>query len=107
MRKPAAKRGASLIANFDQFGSAGIEVDGSLPVSERFAIGYGLTGNRVEFTDATSAWTHGQSLVAQWRAGPVEIVPFWSLFNDYDDRIEPAICAGGSVPSQIREGAPL
>ena len=35
LRKPAAKRGASLIANFDQFGSAGIEVDGSLPVSEQ------------------------------------------------------------------------
>ena len=95
LRKPTAKRGASLIANFDQFGSAGIEVDGSLPVSERLAIAYGLTGNRVEFTDATSAWTHGQSLVARWRAGPVEIVPFWSLFNDYDDESSPQYVPAG------------
>jgi iron complex outermembrane receptor protein len=85
LRKPAAKAGASLIANFDRFGSAGIELSGSAPLTSRLGIAYGLTGNYIEFSDGTDAWQHSESIVAQWRAGAVQIVPFWSLFNDIDD----------------------
>lgn len=86
LRRPGAKSGASIVGNFDSFGSFGVEVDGSLVASDTLAFAYGLSGGHIEFPDGTSNWTHGQSLVANWRplAG-VEIVPFWSLFNDYDD----------------------
>lgn len=96
LRKPAAKPGASVIVNSDQYGSAGIELDGSLSMNERLGIGYGLTGNRVQFSDGTNAWTHSQSLIARWQAGAVEVVPFWSLFNDYDDESSPQYVPAGS-----------
>lgn len=85
LRKPATKAGASLIVNSDQFGSAGIELNGSVPISSRLGIYYGFTGNRIEFTDGTDAWQHSESVLANWRAGPLQVTPFWSLFNDYDD----------------------
>jgi iron complex outermembrane receptor protein len=86
LRRPSAKDGASIVSNFDSFGSFGVEVDGSLVASNKLAFAYGLTGSHVEFPDGTNNWSHGQSLVASWRpVAGVEIVPFWSLYNDYDD----------------------
>src|SRR4051794_24969176 len=32
LRRPGDKAGASVVANFDSFGTAGVEVDGSLPL---------------------------------------------------------------------------
>ncbi len=45
-----------------------------------------LTLNHVEFPDGTNNWNHGQGLIARWQPAPgIEIVPFWTLSNDYDD----------------------
>ena len=85
LRTPAAGAGASLIANFDQYGTAGLELNGSLLLSNRLGIGYGLSGSRVHFTDGTRAWQHSETLLAQWRAGLVQLMPFWSLYDDVDD----------------------
>ncbi|MFL6760135.1 TonB-dependent siderophore receptor [Sphingomonas sp.] len=85
LRKPIAKPGGSLIANFDELGGGGVELDGSVPLTPNLSLGYGLTGNRVQYGDGTHAWTTGQSLIADWRAGSVEVVPFVSVFNDYGD----------------------
>ena len=85
LRKPSAKRGGSLIVNFDDLGGGGVELDGSMPLTHRLNIGYGLTGNRVQYADGTHAWTNGQSLIADWRTRSVEVIPFVSVFNDYRD----------------------
>jgi len=86
LRRPSDKAGASVVANFDSFGTAGVEIDGSLPISKELAIGYGLNGTHVEFPDGTSNWNYNGSLIALWRPAPgIEIMPFWSLLNDYDD----------------------
>src|SRR3954467_2266656 len=86
LRRPGKASGASIVANADSFGSFGLEIAGSLPASGTLALGYGLTLSHVEFPDGTANWSHAQSLVARWRPAPgVEIVPFWSLLNDYDD----------------------
>ena len=37
LRRPGDKAGASMVANFDSFGTAGVEVDGSLPLGRRSA----------------------------------------------------------------------
>src|SRR6476620_10706387 len=44
LRRPSTKGGASVVANFDSFGSFGVEVDGSLPIGPTLTIGYGLVG---------------------------------------------------------------
>src|SRR6476659_6205949 len=86
LRLPGAESGASTVTNFDHYGSVGTEVDGSLVVSKQLAFAYGIIGSHVEFHDGTSNWNHTESLLARWRPSPsIEIVPFWSLYNDYDD----------------------
>lgn len=86
LRRPASESGASLLASADSFGSAGVELTGSLPVNDALALGYGLAGNHVQFPDGTSNWNHDQALIARWRpSADVEITPFWTLSNDYDD----------------------
>jgi iron complex outermembrane receptor protein len=105
LRRPSAKNGASIVTNFDSFGSFGIEVDGTVVASDKLAVAYGATGGHVEFPDGTDNWNHGQSLLARWRPAPgIEIVPFWSLYNDYDD--EAGTCyvpAGAFLPKFPRQ----
>src|SRR5438270_2652172 len=86
LRKPGDKAAASVVINGDSFGTAGIEVDGSLPISLKLALAYGAALTRFAFPDGTDNINHSQSLVLRWRpAKGVVLIPFWSLSNDYND----------------------
>jgi iron complex outermembrane receptor protein len=86
LRRPGDKAGASAVVNFDSFGTLGLEVDGALPISSTLSLGYGINGTHVEFADGTSNWNHTESLIARWRpSAGIEILPFWTITNDYDD----------------------
>lgn len=86
LRRPEEKAGASIVTNFDSFGTLGIEVDGSLPLSSTLSLGYGLNATHLEFPDGTDNFNHTESLIARGRPAPgVEIIPFWSVNNDYHD----------------------
>jgi len=86
LRQPGDKAGASVVANWDSWGTYGIEVDGTLPVSPTLSVGYGLNGTHLSFPDGTNNFNHTESLVVRWRpTRAIEIMPFWSLNNDYDD----------------------
>jgi iron complex outermembrane receptor protein len=86
LRRPGDKSGASVVTNFDSFGTLGVELDGSLPISTTLSLGYGLNGTHVEFPDGTSNWNHTESLIARWRpSSGIEIMPFWVITDDYDD----------------------
>lgn len=87
LRRPATRAGASVVVNTDSFGTIGVEVDGSQPITRSLQIGYGLTGGTQHFADGTTNFAHGQALMARWRPSDgVEIVPFWTLNNDYHDQ---------------------
>ncbi|WP_186729093.1 TonB-dependent siderophore receptor [Sphingomonas panacisoli] len=102
LRRPDSKPGASILLNGDSYGSYGIEIDGSLPINKQISLGYGLTGNRVSFPDGTNNFNHGQALILRWRpAAGVEIVPFWTMYNDYNDEAGPFyVPAGNFLPPQ-------
>ena len=86
LRRPDDKAGASFVGNFDSFGTVGLELDGSVPLSSTLSLGYGLNGTHVEFPDGTNNWNHTESLILRWRpARGIEIMPFWAITNDYDD----------------------
>ena len=86
LRTPEDKAGASFVGNFDSNGTWGGELDGSLPVSSKLSFAYGLNVTRTGFPDGTSNFNHTVSLIARWRPTPgIELMPFWSLTNDYDD----------------------
>src|SRR5437868_3804335 len=70
LRLPAETSGASTVTNFDNYGSIGTEVDGSLVVSKQLAFAYGIIGSHVEFQDGTNNWNHTESLLARWRPSP-------------------------------------
>jgi iron complex outermembrane receptor protein len=86
LRIPDDKGGASFVGNFDSWGTWGAEIDGSLPVTGNLSLGYGLNATRTGFADGTTNFNHTESLIARWRpADGIEIMPFWSITNDYDD----------------------
>ena len=88
LRRPDDKLGGSIIGNLDSWGGGGVELDGSLPISNSLDIRVGLTGGSTEFPNGTDNYNHGESLILRWRPAPgVEIMPFWSRFDDYDDEI--------------------
>jgi iron complex outermembrane receptor protein len=105
LRRPEARAGASFIVNADSYGSYGIEADGSLPITPGLALGYGITGNHVEFPDGTNNWNHSQSLILRWRPAPgIEIMPFWTLANDYNDEAGTFyVPAGSFLPPQPQQ----
>jgi len=104
LRRPEGRAAASIVFNADSYGSFGVEVDGSLPLSKTLSLGYGVTGNRTAFPDGTDNWNHAQGLILRWRPAPgVEIVPFWTLSNDYNDEAGPFYVPGGKfLPPQPR-----
>ena len=86
LRHPGDKAGASAIANWDSWGTYGLEVDGTLPVSSTLSVGYGVNATHLSFPDGTDNFNHTESLVLRWRPAPgIEVMPFWSLNNDYND----------------------
>ena len=86
LRTPADTGGASFVGNFDSNGTWGAEIEGSLPVNGNLSLGYGVNATRTGFADGTSNWVHTVSLIGRWRpASGIEIMPFWSLTDDFDD----------------------
>jgi iron complex outermembrane recepter protein len=87
LREPADGNGASILLTGDSYGSAGAELDGSLQLGPPLALAYGIGGDHTEYADGTQAWSHSQGVVVRWRPTPiVEVKPFWTLYNDYDDQ---------------------
>ena len=57
-----------------------------MPVSPRLAVGYGVNATHLEFADGTNNFNHNETLIARWRPSDgIEVTPFWSLWNDYND----------------------
>ena len=83
--------GASAMANADSFGTYGLEVDGSVPISRSLGLAYGITGFRTQFFDGTSDFSTSQTIITRWQPRPgIEIMPFWTLVNDYHNEISPS-----------------
>src|SRR6478735_2356853 len=80
LRRPGAKAGASVVANWDSWGTYGLEVDGTLPIASTLSVGYGFNGTHLSFPDGTNNRNHTESLIVRWQpAAGVEIMPFWTL----------------------------
>lgn len=104
LRRPADKTGGSVIGNGDSLGTTGIEADLSLPVTKTLGVQLGFNSAFNHFADGTNNFYHREMVLASWRpAAGIEIVPFWSLFNDYDDESSPTyVPAGSFLPPQPR-----
>jgi len=105
LRTPADTGGASFVGNFDSNGTWGAEIDGSLPVNGNLSLGYGVNATRTGFADGTSNWVHTVSLIGRWRpASGIEIMPFWSLTDDFDDEAGTFYVPAGKFLPQTAPG---
>lgn len=96
LRRPGFHPATSVVLNGDGYGSYGLEVDGSLPLNRQLSLGYGLAASRIAFPDGTDNLNHGQAFALRWRPRPgIDIMPFWSLYNDYDDEAGPFYAPAG------------
>ena len=98
-------RGLSVIANADSYGGHGVELDGSIHLSPALGLAYGLSGTHTEFFDGTSNFLRSETLVARWQPSPgIEIIPFWTLADDFHDQISPSyIPVGEFLPPIPRQ----
>jgi iron complex outermembrane receptor protein len=97
LNRPKGQTAASIIANTDDYGTAGIEADGSVAISPTLSLGYGLSAARNEFFEGTHNWTHNESIIANWQPlKNIEVTPFWMLVDDYDDQVAPIYVPAGS-----------
>jgi iron complex outermembrane receptor protein len=86
LRRPSDKAGVSFIANFDSYGTVGLELSGSAPIGRTASIGYGFIPAHQEFKDGTNNFNHTESLSLRWQpVRGVEILPFFAINNDYHD----------------------
>lgn len=102
-RKPGDVATLSVLANGDSYGNAGIEADGTLPLSRTLSLGFGAQGSRNSFYDGTSSWSHNEAMSLRWRPSQdLEILPFWARSQVYDDEAGPIyIPAGPYLPPPI------
>jgi iron complex outermembrane receptor protein len=105
LRRPDPKPGASVIVNFDSYGTLGAEVSGSQPINGTLSLGYGVNATRLAFPDGTDNFNHTESLSLRWRpAAGIEILPFWSINNDYHDEAGTFyVPAGNYLPKLPRQ----
>src|SRR3954466_8652828 len=61
LRKPADKGGASVVGNWDSWGTFGLEIDGTLLLNDQLSVAYGINGTHVGFPDGTTNWNHTES----------------------------------------------
>jgi iron complex outermembrane receptor protein len=107
LREPSDKAGASVVTNLDTYGSQGVEIDGSVPVTPTLALAYGFNGARLRFYDGTrDKFFHSESLLTRWKPSPtLEIMPFWGVSNDYSDQASIFFVPAGSfLPMVPRPG---
>ena len=104
LRRPESRLGASIIANADDYGSKGLEIDGSLPLTGRLGLFVGLNAGTTVFVNGTDNFTHTESVIGRWRpTDNIEVTPFWSMYNDYDDESGTLyIPAGSYMPTVDR-----
>jgi iron complex outermembrane receptor protein len=86
LRRPDDKLGGSVLANADSWGGKGLELGGSVPVSDTLALRGGLSFGRTVYPNGTDGTFHVEGLLARWRpVEALEIIPFWARFDDYND----------------------
>lgn len=103
LRKPGAEASASAFGSIDSYVSAVLELDVVLPVSDTLSAGGGLGLYHNSFYNDTEGWQHQEGVTAVWRpAANLEIQPFWSRSDIYDDEFGPIyIPAGDYLPPEV------
>ncbi|WP_082448428.1 MULTISPECIES: TonB-dependent receptor [unclassified Sphingomonas] len=102
-RKPGDAKSLSILVSGDSYGNAGLELDGSLPLSPTLSLALGAQGSRTSYADGTHNRSHNEAASLRWRPSPdIEVIPFWARSQVIDDEAGPTyIPAGPYLPPPI------
>jgi iron complex outermembrane recepter protein len=103
LRRPGAEASVSVFASADTYTNAVIEVDAVVPVAPTLSIGGGFGLYNNSFYNDTEGRQHVEGATALWTPTPaLEIQPFWSRSDIYDDEFGPNyIPAGPYLPPPV------
>jgi iron complex outermembrane recepter protein len=105
LRKPGNDASLSVVANGDSYGAASLEFDTVLPfVNDKLSLGAGVGFYKNEFFNGTNSLQHVEGLSLRWTPSPdVEVIPFWSRSDIYDDEVGPIfVLAGSYLPPRAK-----
>lgn len=104
LRRPAGKFGGSVLVTADSWSGKSVELDTSVPLSETLGVRIGLNAGRQVFANGTDNFNHTQSVIVHWRpADNVDVMPFWAMYNDYDDEAGTFYVPAGSFRGIVDE----
>lgn len=104
-RKPGVDPNLSFVGATGSFGDASAEFDLVIPVAgDRLSLGGGIAIYKDEYSNGTSSLSHIEGLSLRWTPSPaVEIMPFWSRSDSYDDEVGPVYEPEGAfLPSRVK-----
>jgi iron complex outermembrane recepter protein len=103
LRKPTARRFASVVTQANSFGGSQIELDVQPIAAHRLGVtgGMGLYGNR--YADGGDAFVTSLALISHWQPiDGLEVLPFFSRIDSRDRKVSPVIVVGGDhLPPEI------
>lgn len=103
LKRPSGELSASAYASVNTYLSAALEGDVVIPVTDTLALSAGADIYNNSFYNDTEGWQHMEGVTALWQPTPdLEIQPFWSQSDIYDDEFGPIyIPAGKYLPPKI------
>jgi iron complex outermembrane recepter protein len=105
LRKPGSEALLSAVTSVDSYGAAVFEADGVLPlVKDHLSLGAGVGFYKNEFANGTNSVQHIEGVSLRWTPSPaVEVQPFWSRSDIYDDEVGPIFVPAGSfLPPRVK-----
>ena len=88
--RPEGEPSASATLSADSYRNASIDLDAVLPIGDRLSVGGGAGVYRNDFVNGATSVQTIAGLSALFRPIPeVEVQPFWSRVDTYDNRIGP------------------
>lgn len=104
LRRPSDTAAGSSIVTADSWRGRSIETDNSIPLTGRLGVRLGVNAGRQVFANGTDNFNHTESVILRWRpSDSIELIPFWSMYNDYDDESGTFYVPAGSyrgIPDQ-------
>ena len=105
LRKPGSEASLSVVTSANSYGGGFVEFDAVVPiVKDKLSVGAGAGFYVNEFFNATNSLQHVEGVTLRWTPSPdVEIIPFWSRSDIYDDEIGPQyVPAGSHLPPRVK-----
>lgn len=105
LRKPGNEYGLSVVAGGDNHGAITLEADAVVPLqTDKLSLGAGIGLYKNEFFNGTNSLQHVEGVSLRWTPNPdIEIIPFWSRSDIYDDEIGPVLVPAGSyLPPRVK-----